>query len=270
MLAADEGPPRTRASIHEHQASTRPQCLQTLKSDGELSAAPPYSALTMDYSVINTEEKRALRKQGWATEDTVGLSYDTTGETQETIALKRAQAAIDSLTRPDICELRSFSKPPAAVNMVAAALMIALTGSGEPNATGWLAAKRFMINVDRLFAAVGGLDLDTLRVSQIRKLEGYARNPAFRPGIIACVSLPASKICAWVLGVLVRGMIGRLAYNVCVEYSPPPFLSRNFAKRCGVEEGSALRCADSVLPSAALAAGLKTTARLANSTDRLP
>ena len=121
----------------------------------------------------------------------------------ESLALMRAQAAIDGLTRGDICELRSFAKPPAAVNMVAAALMIALTGQGEPTAAGWLSAKRYMTNIDRLFAAVAGLDLSSLRVSQTRKLESYARNPAFRPDVIACVSLPASKICAWVLGVLV-------------------------------------------------------------------
>lgn len=125
----------------------------------------------------------------------------------ESLALMRAQAAIDELTRGDICELRSFAKPPAAVNMVAAALMIALTGHGEPTAAGWLSAKRYMTNIDKLFGAVTGLDLNTLRMSQTRKLEAYVRNPAFRPDVIACVSLPASKICAWILGVLVSGLV---------------------------------------------------------------
>lgn len=125
----------------------------------------------------------------------------------ESLALMRAQAAIDELTRGDICELRSFAKPPAAVNMVSAALMIALTGHGEPTAAGWLSAKRYMTNIDRLFGAVAGLDLSNLRVSQTRKLEAYIRNPAFRPDVVACVSLPASKICAWILGVLVRGLV---------------------------------------------------------------
>lgn len=216
--ATDEGDPRTRGSISEQQASTRPQGLQTLKYDGAASAVPPHAALTTVASALNAEQTRILRKQGWDVEDAAELGCDTAGGSQESVALKRAQAAIDSLTRTDICELRSFSKPPAAVNMVAAALMIALTGNGEPNATGWLTAKRFMINVDRLFAAVTGLDLDTIRVSQVRKLEAYARNPAFRPGIIACVSLPASKICAWVLGILVRGEGGWLACNAFVEF----------------------------------------------------
>eukprot|EP00903_Cladosiphon_okamuranus_P015481 g14292.t1 len=120
----------------------------------------------------------------------------------ESLALMRAQAAIDELTRGDIGELRSFAKPPAAVNMVAAALMIALTGHGEPTAAGWLSAKRYMTNIDKLFEAVATLDLNNLRVSQTRKLEAYVRNPSFRPDVIACVSRPASKICAWILGVL--------------------------------------------------------------------
>lgn len=137
---------------------------------------------------------------------------DIGGASQETLALLKAQAAIDGLTRRDICELRSFSKPPAAVNMVAAALMIALTGDGEASARGWLASKKFMVNVDKLFAEIAGLDLDSIRVSQIRKLEAYAQNPAFRPDAIACVSLPASKLCAWVLGVLVRICFERYPY----------------------------------------------------------
>lgn len=160
-------------------------------------------------------EKADPSSHGASGEGVLGIFGDTTGPTvahnwdgheasQETLALMRAQAAIDSLTRRDICELRSFSKPPAAVNMVAAALMITLTGDGEPSAAGWSASKRFMTNVDRLFAVIAGLDLDRIKVSQIRKLESYARNPAFRPEIIACVSFPASKLCAWVLGVLVR------------------------------------------------------------------
>lgn len=134
-----------------------------------------------------------------------GDEEETGGESVsgESLALMRAQAAIDGLTRGDICELRSFSKPPAAVNMAAAALMIALTGHGEPTAAGWMSAKRYMTNVDKLFAAIAGLDLTNLRASQTRKLEAYVRNPAFRPDIVACVSLPASKICAWILGVLV-------------------------------------------------------------------
>ncbi|CAB1101509.1 unnamed protein product [Ectocarpus sp. CCAP 1310/34] len=138
---------------------------------------------------------KGIEEKGWERQNETSLS----GESR---ALMRAQAAIDGLTRGDICELRSFAKPPAAVNMVTAALMIALTGQGEPTAAGWLSARRYMTNIDKLFTAISGLNLNTLRVSQTRKLETYTRNPAFRPEIVACVSLPASKICAWVLGVL--------------------------------------------------------------------
>lgn len=124
---------------------------------------------------------------------------------EESLALLKAQAAIDGLTRGDICELRSFAKPPAAVKMATAALMVVLTGQGEPTAEGWAYARRYMTDVDRLFAAIAGLDLDTLTTHKMRTLEAYAQNPAFRPDKIACVSLPASKLCSWILGVLVSG-----------------------------------------------------------------
>lgn len=158
---------------------------------------PPSSPVSLsDRKGKEEEEEQRRNEEG---------SEASTSVSGESLALMRAQAAIDGLTRGDICELRSFAKPPAAVNMVVAALMIALSGHGEPTAAGWLSAKKYMTNIDKLFAAIAGLDLNNLRVSQTRKLEAYVRNPAFRPGIIACVSLPASKICAWVLGVLVSG-----------------------------------------------------------------
>lgn len=173
---------------HSGQRSRR--VFQTTGDDGPSS------------SPVFLSDRREKEEEEQRQEERSETSASVSGES---LALMRAQAAIDGLTRGDICELRSFAKPPAAVNMVVAALMIALTGQGEPTAAGWLSAKRYMTNVDKLFAAVAGLDLNTLRVSQTRKLEAYVRNPAFRPGIIACVSLPASKICAWVLGVLVSG-----------------------------------------------------------------
>lgn len=156
-------------------------------------------------------EPSASTRTGEETQDARLLGAGNNGNdavSGESLALKRAQAAINGLTRGDICELRSFSKPPPAVNMVAAALMIFLTGHGEPTVAGWLSAKRYMTNVDNLFAAIAGLDLDSLLLSQTKKLEAYAQNPAFRPDIIASVSLPASKLCAWVLGVLVSGRRG--------------------------------------------------------------
>lgn len=140
---------------------------------------------------------------------------DESNLSMETLALMRAQVAIDGLTRGDICELRSFSKPPAAVNMVIAALMVVLTGDGEPSSSGWFAAKRFMTDIDNLFTGISELNLDSLKASQIRQLEDYARNPAFRPEIIASVSLPASRLCAWVLGVLVSR--SREARKICVN-----------------------------------------------------
>lgn len=172
-------------------------------STGRTNEATNQSTQRVKFDALSSATTRG-GGSGWGDAGAGGEGSDAVSG--ESLALMRAQAAIDGLTRGDICELRSFAKPPPAVNMVVAALMIALTGEGEPTPAGWLNAKRFMTNVDKLFAAVAGLDLDNLRVSQTRKLEAYVRNPAFRPDTVACVSLPASKLCAWVLGVLVSGL----------------------------------------------------------------
>lgn len=182
----------------------------------DAQAAATAGALEMGDTSTQVQSSAAKKPRNWSCQGLqVEPSFDAPHDSREagkdkydatsgeTLALMRAQAAIDGLTRGDICELRSFSKPPAAVNMATAAMMITLAGHGEPTAEGWQSAKRYMTNVDNFFAAVSGLDLNTLKAHQTRKLEAYARNPAFRPDIVACVSLPASKLCSWVLGVLV-------------------------------------------------------------------
>lgn len=184
----------------QHRASKRGRGA----AGGDFNTGRAYEGTNKSTKSIKFDALSATR-DGWRDEEAAG-GKGNDAVSGESIALMRAQAAIDGLTRGDICELRSFAKPPPAVNMVVAALMIALTEEGEATPAGWLCAKRFMTNIDKLFAAIAGLNLDNLRVSQTRKLEAYVRNPAFRPDIVACVSLPASKLCAWVLGVLVSGL----------------------------------------------------------------
>ncbi|CAM9532239.1 unnamed protein product [Discosporangium mesarthrocarpum] len=146
------------------------------------------------------QEGRAI-SQGRGDGRELGEDGDA-GTSLETEALGYAQAAINGLTRGDICELRSFLKPPPAVNMAVAALMIILTGSGEPSPEGWAMAKHYMTDVDKVYRGIMKLDPASVRTSQARKIEAYARNPLFRPEVLECISLPASKLCGWVLGVL--------------------------------------------------------------------
>ena len=62
--------------------------------------------------------------------------------------MARAEAAIACLTKGDISEMRSFNNPAPAVQMVAKAVMLLLTG--EPNMS-WKKSRRLMANGDRFF-----------------------------------------------------------------------------------------------------------------------
>lgn len=178
--------------VRVHRQGDPPPTKQARHGDKTCDSGKP--GMSPSFGIGKGPEKQTTEVEGEETRNAASM---------ETLALMRAQAAIDGLTRGDICELRSFPSPPAAVNMVMAALMITLTGRGEPTAEGWLSAKRYMTDIDSLFAAISNINLNNLQVTQLKMLETYIMNPAFRPDVIASVSLVASRLCAWILGVLV-------------------------------------------------------------------
>ena len=87
--------------------------------------------------------------------------------------LFRAEQAIACLTKGDVAEIRSFSKPPPAVMMVVKALMVLLTGE----AMDWKSAKRVMASGERFLQMMGACmrDRERLPESRIRMLRRSSR-----------------------------------------------------------------------------------------------
>jgi len=112
--------------------------------------------------------------------------------------LARAQAAIESITNNDVAEIRSFSSPPAAAKMVLTCMMIILRKKVLP----WEKIKPIMSNGDRFLNEILDFDPENLTDKQYKDLEPYMRNPNFKPGKVAPVSIVAAKFCSWVLGVV--------------------------------------------------------------------
>ncbi len=118
--------------------------------------------------------------------------------------MARAEAAIACLTKSDISEMRSFNNPAPAVQMVARAVMLLLTG--EPNMA-WKKSRRFMANGDRFFGmltrsmrAVGNeKELPRARFVALRR---FTEHPNFHPDCIEPISSSAARFCAWVLGMV--------------------------------------------------------------------
>ena len=113
-----------------------------------------------------------------------------------TAMLARAQAAIESITVPDVAELRSFKSPPPAVKMVVVTMMVVL----RKKILSWEKIKPVMSNGDRFLNEILDFDPEQLTDKQYRDLEPYTSNPNFKPAKIAPVSVVAAKFCAWVLG----------------------------------------------------------------------
>ena len=123
------------------------------------------------------------------------------GEDEKTFlrlaALAEAQRALDELTKQDVTELRSYSKPPASVVRVTRAVMLLLTG----HALDWAAAKRIMANSERFLLMLVSLDKDSLPPSRLRALRPFIANPTFRPEFLEPTSAVAARFCSWVRGI---------------------------------------------------------------------
>ena len=119
-------------------------------------------------------------------------------ETDQVKGMKLAYAAIADLSKSDVAELRSFSKPPPAVLMVVSALMILLEG----NVLGWTDAKRLMSNGERFVNSLLDFDPDEITPNQITLLRPYEANPNFHPQAVAPINGCAAKFLSWVIGML--------------------------------------------------------------------
>ena len=115
--------------------------------------------------------------------------------------LFRAEQAIACLTKGDVAEIRSFSKPPPAVMMVVKALMVLLTGE----AMDWKSAKRVMASGERFLQMMGACmrDRERLPESRIRIPGESSRIIQIFIQIALSLYLEVQHVfCAWVLGIV--------------------------------------------------------------------
>lgn len=112
--------------------------------------------------------------------------------------LQAAVAAIDSLTKLDVAEIRTMIKPPAAVEVVLEAVMALLTGKTMT----FQDTKRLLAGGEAFLVMLREFKLEDVTDARLRLVEPYCDNPVFRPENVLGVSFSASKFCAWVLGVV--------------------------------------------------------------------
>uniref|UniRef100_A0A667Y5V4 Dynein axonemal heavy chain 11 n=1 Tax=Myripristis murdjan TaxID=586833 RepID=A0A667Y5V4_9TELE len=119
-------------------------------------------------------------------------------------SLAAATAALDTLNKVNLTELKTFPNPPAAVINVAAAVMVLLAPRGRvPKERSWKAARAFMGKVDDFLQALVSYDKEHIPESCLSVVkQEYLRNPEFHPDLVRTKSTAAAGLCAWTINIV--------------------------------------------------------------------
>ncbi|XP_046532316.1 dynein axonemal heavy chain 9 isoform X4 [Equus quagga] len=118
-------------------------------------------------------------------------------------ALTAAQAALNTLNKTNLTELKSFGSPPLAVSNVSAAVM-ALTAPGGrvPKDRSWKAAKIIMAKVDSFLDSLINFDKENIHENCLKAIRPYLQDPEFSPEFVATKSYAAAGLCSWVINIV--------------------------------------------------------------------
>ena len=115
--------------------------------------------------------------------------------------VKEALAALDSLNKGDLTELKALGKPPADVELVAVSVMC-LTSDPKrippKKLRDWANCKKMMANVDRWLNGLRDYDANCIPQACVDSITDYIRDPAFKPELVKVKSQAAAGLCAWV------------------------------------------------------------------------
>ncbi|XP_023819910.1 dynein heavy chain 11, axonemal [Oryzias latipes] len=119
-------------------------------------------------------------------------------------SLTAALAALDTLNKVNLTELKAFPNPPDAVRNVAAAVMVLLSPRGRvPKDRSWRAARAFMGKVDDFLQALVSYDKEHIPDSCLAVVkQDYLRNPDFQPDLVYTKSSAAAGLCAWTINIV--------------------------------------------------------------------
>eukprot|EP00993_Chasmostoma_nieuportense_P002181 NODE_2_length_6488_cov_18.174344_g1_i0.p1 GENE.NODE_2_length_6488_cov_18.174344_g1_i0~~NODE_2_length_6488_cov_18.174344_g1_i0.p1 ORF type:complete len:2154 (+),score=521.91 NODE_2_length_6488_cov_18.174344_g1_i0:435-6464(+) len=114
-----------------------------------------------------------------------------------------ALAALDQLDKISLTELKSMTKPPDDVVMVASAVMC-LTADPKriPKDRSWASCKKMMANVTSWLKDLLAFDQNNIPQVCIDVVVPMLKHPNFNPEIIMSKSHAASSLCAWVVNMV--------------------------------------------------------------------
>ncbi|XP_054847065.1 dynein axonemal heavy chain 11 [Eublepharis macularius] len=119
-------------------------------------------------------------------------------------ALVAATAALNTLNKANVLEMRAFPNPPTVVANILAAVMILLANKGKiPKDRSWKAAKIFMGKTDEFLQALINYDKEHIPENCLKVVkEQYLKDPEFSPNLVRIKSFAAAGLCAWVINII--------------------------------------------------------------------
>ncbi|XP_030760043.1 dynein beta chain, ciliary-like isoform X2 [Sitophilus oryzae] len=118
-------------------------------------------------------------------------------------ALLAAQAALNTLNKNNLTELKSFGSPPEAVVSVCAAVLVLFSKKGKiPKDRSWKECKTIMNKVDQFLSDLINYDKENMQPEVVKATLEYTKDPGFNPANILSKSVAAAGLCAWVINIL--------------------------------------------------------------------
>lgn len=118
-------------------------------------------------------------------------------------ALKAAEAALNTLNKANLTELKSFGKPPpAVVNVTAAVMVLTAPANKIPKDRSFKSAKIMMAKVDQFLESLINFDKENIHESNLTAIRPYLADKEFDPDFIRSKSLAAAGLCAWAINIV--------------------------------------------------------------------
>lgn len=108
-------------------------------------------------------------------------------------ALNKALAALDTLQKKDIDEMKAYAKPPDDLVLVLDAVLLLLGKKG-----GWDEAKKAMTNPNGFIADLQGYNKDKIGDKLHKQIKKFTNDPKFDPALIKKKSAAGESLCMWV------------------------------------------------------------------------
>ncbi|PNW78281.1 hypothetical protein CHLRE_09g403800v5 [Chlamydomonas reinhardtii] len=116
--------------------------------------------------------------------------------------IAQAEAALNSLNKKELSELKSFGSPAAEIVQVAAACLVLTCGGKIPKDRDWNAGKKMMADVNSFLSSLMNFDKDNVPVVCVEVVEkDYISNPGFTPDNIKGKSAACAGLCSWVINI---------------------------------------------------------------------